>query len=1135
MPSEQNTPASAAADNSQKKPKGKRRLWAKRFFYGLAAFIPAVFILFALILKSDFGSDFLDGKVQAVLQQKIGGFAAINIENARLSLDDNYHIALEMRDTPIAPHNKALVLSRLGRLRFGFATMPLLRRKIQPIQLEVDNAALTLHKEDNPQGIFASFPHDDRGRIDFDAAAALAFQEVEKLTAAADKISINTFLFSNISVTIKSPAEEQQFFIRSFRLRRLRDSVDIKAEFVRQGQAVAVNAAAAIDARGQARSFTASVTNMPVRLGADDNAVPYLVNGRPNSGFFRLRALGDFSLSGVAEEPGRKKLSAVLNLRQAYSDISIDARLPTKFGIAADYSQGSSQIVVSAAALGIGGLEIPFSGRFGLVDAAAPAENSADKTDSSQAKSDGYSFTLKAEDAASSPEASPAEALSFDLDIAGRFSPADKKINLDNIALTTEKGVLLGNGSLRFGAQKWPEIIFILHSASMPVDEAKQLWPANIARAARLWVLSHIFGGDLTNFQLELAMPEGFYQKDKVPPLLTEKELRLSAGIENTRADLIGALPPLREAYGQIQLRGTDTSISLSKAVAYVEDGRTLQAANGKMAFTWRPGQPLWADLTLGINGAIGPIGKLLACAPVNAAQKVPFDMQKAKGGLQAVLSLHFPLQKIPGAAMDWKTDIQFHDFTLGEPYRGAMQVADANGRAQINKTSAQIEGEALLNGVPAAVALSYPLQAGAAENAEKKEKIIFHFDDSLRHKLFPALDIFLQGRVDADVGAEQGGRRFVSVDLTKASLQIPWIGWKKGSGIAAKAEMHLPITAAGLKNMDIDDFALTGPNFQITGKVKIRNGAFAAADFDRFALNRGDKAALSIAKRDKAYQVKMSGAVFDMRAFIKNLAENDRFAGSETQKSDAVAFTAALDTAQGFYGETLRNFRAIYNSSAGHENALISAVGKAGGPLQIQAQKQNGLQKIVLTANDAGGFLRFMNYYDKVQGGRLESSLQSGGSGVLTGPMHMRNFAIVNEPKLASLAASAKDKNGGKVSGGYLAIDHASGSLSKGANYLTIAGGIIRGPSVGATFQGIIYDSTGNIAMTGTYMPAYSVNRILADVPVLGAVLGNGRDKGLIGITFKIEGKFKEPKIIINPISAIAPGILRSIFEFKQ
>ena len=64
--------------------------------------------------------------------------------------------------------------------------------------------------------------------------------------------------------------------------------------------------------------------------------------------------------------------------------------------------------------------------------------------------------------------------------------------------------------------------------------------------------------------------------------------------------------------------------------------------------------------------------------------------------------------------------------------------------------------------------------------------------------------------------------------------------------------------------------------------------------------------------------------------------------------------------------------------------------------------------------------------------------------------------------------------------------------------------------------------------------MPAYGLNRIFGEIPVLGLVLGNGRDRGLIGLTYKLTGDAKDPSVQVNPISVVAPGIFRSIFEFR-
>ena len=55
-----------------------------------------------------------------------------------------------------------------------------------------------------------------------------------------------------------------------------------------------------------------------------------------------------------------------------------------------------------------------------------------------------------------------------------------------------------------------------------------------------------------------------------------------------------------------------------------------------------------------------------------------------------------------------------------------------------------------------------------------------------------------------------------------------------------------------------------------------------------------------------------------------------------------------------------------------------------------------------------------------------------------------------------------------------------------------------------------------------------------IADDVVAHLDLTNGRDKGLLGITFSLEGDAKEPNLHVNPMSLIAPGIFRQIFEYR-
>jgi len=64
--------------------------------------------------------------------------------------------------------------------------------------------------------------------------------------------------------------------------------------------------------------------------------------------------------------------------------------------------------------------------------------------------------------------------------------------------------------------------------------------------------------------------------------------------------------------------------------------------------------------------------------------------------------------------------------------------------------------------------------------------------------------------------------------------------------------------------------------------------------------------------------------------------------------------------------------------------------------------------------------------------------------------------------------------------------------------------------------------------------VPAYGLNSIPAGIPIVGWLLTGRAGEGVVGMTFRVDGKMSDPKVQVNPLSAIAPGILRSLFEFR-
>jgi hypothetical protein len=82
----------------------------------------------------------------------------------------------------------------------------------------------------------------------------------------------------------------------------------------------------------------------------------------------------------------------------------------------------------------------------------------------------------------------------------------------------------------------------------------------------------------------------------------------------------------------------------------------------------------------------------------------------------------------------------------------------------------------------------------------------------------------------------------------------------------------------------------------------------------------------------------------------------------------------------------------------------------------------------------------------------------------------------------------------------------------------------------MGLTAEGQINFARSDIDVSGTFVPAYSVNSMLNNIPLVGLLLGGGTNEGVFGVSYHVRGPISAPQVSINPLSAIAPGILRKI-----
>jgi hypothetical protein len=89
-------------------------------------------------------------------------------------------------------------------------------------------------------------------------------------------------------------------------------------------------------------------------------------------------------------------------------------------------------------------------------------------------------------------------------------------------------------------------------------------------------------------------------------------------------------------------------------------------------------------------------------------------------------------------------------------------------------------------------------------------------------------------------------------------------------------------------------------------------------------------------------------------------------------------------------------------------------------------------------------------------------------------------------------------------------------------------------GPSLGLTAEGYIGLSEPEMVdVRGTVVPLYAVNSLLGNIPVLGDLITGGAEGGgLFAAVYTAKGPVSEPSVSVNPLSVLAPGFLRNLFD---
>ncbi|MFW6413107.1 MAG: AsmA-like C-terminal region-containing protein, partial [Oceanicaulis sp.] len=220
-------------------------------------------------------------------------------------------------------------------------------------------------------------------------------------------------------------------------------------------------------------------------------------------------------------------------------------------------------------------------------------------------------------------------------------------------------------------------------------------------------------------------------------------------------------------------------------------------------------------------------------------------------------------------------------------------------------------------------------------------------------------------------------------------------------------------------------------------------------------------------------------------------------------------------------------------------EASLIAQAGSGSVDLRFSPPPDDpgGARLLTVSAGDAGALLAAFAGFDNTSGGALQMSAIApplGSDGPLQGGVLVTDFTLERMPLLARiLAAGSLEGLAGLLSGqGGIEFERLQSDFVWQEGVLEMREARVAGPSLGVTWTGVVDFEGKRTDVDGTILPSYGANSILGSVPLVGELFTSRRGEGVIGVTFSAAGPFDATRVVANPLSALAPGVFRRIFE---
>ncbi|MBL3676536.1 MAG: hypothetical protein JKP92_03355 [Alphaproteobacteria bacterium] len=598
-------------------------------------------------------------------------------------------------------------------------------------------------------------------------------------------------------------------------------------------------------------------------------------------------------------------------------------------------------------------------------------------------------------------------------------------------------------------------------------------------------------------------------------------------------ADYRAPLAPVEGANGTGRLDARAQTLTLDMTEGARVGGLTLGPAHLAVDHILTVGVGR-ARFSTPLAGALSALGRYLVPEPINAGRYVPLDPSALVGNVALDIVLDLPTQ--PGARVEGIDVVASGKVT-------EASIPNAVGRADLTQAALDVtlkdwlltlKGQGHLANAPVVFTREAALQpaavkaAGFAIRTKTDLTLSEELRAALRLDLEPYVTVPARLEVTETRAQDKSGRAEVTADLAPSGLAIPPLGYAKPPGAPASATLSAHFAPGGVLS-EVRDLSVAGPDLSLKGvrMVFVEDGQHLEALTAPDAVVGQTMASLTYkAAVGGRHTLTLEGHVVDATTFLSGAPSSEQ-AAPEDSPLDITLSAQTLITGPG------RALGPISLAAAREASGRLSRLGMRAetrpGTLEINYSKGT----LTLTATNAGAALATFGYAG-VTGGTARIEGNADPTGTVRGNALMEAFTARRAPVLAkllgamSLTGLLNALNGKGLAFSRLETDF-TWAWRPGGALLSLSDGRSSGNALGLTFGGTHNRATDALDLTGTVVLLSGLSGLVGKIPVIGTIVTGG-GSGVFAATYTIRGSLAAPEVSVNPLSVLAPGVLRQI-----